>query len=47
MENCKSTVYSYPKAYGFMKKNGAQKSHATVPLRDRDTGLEWPLNFNE
>ena len=32
MENCKSTVYSYPKAYRFMKKNGARKSHATVPL---------------
>ena len=32
MENCKSTLYSYPKAYRFMKKNGARKSHATVPL---------------
>ena len=32
MENRISTVHSYPKAYRFMEKNGARKSHATVPL---------------
>ncbi len=32
MENCKSTFYSYPEAYRFMKKTGARKSCATVPF---------------